>query len=178
MSISLQGNRTYRLCFDAMMTAFAMILSYLETLVPLQAFVALPGIRLGLANLAVMLVFALISPIDAAIVSAVRIFAMGLLFGSVTSLYFSAMGGLFSFLVLLLMRRVGRGCSYLGVSVLSAAAHNLGQMLAAVTLFDASLLTSYLPPLLFAALLCGSLVGMLLNLLLPRLQPLGRKYDL
>lgn len=170
MLISLRADKTRRLCFDAMMTALAMILSYLETLVPLQALIPLPGVRLGLANLAVVLVFVLVSPADAAVVSAVRIFAMGLLFGTPTSLYFSAMGGAVSFLTLLLMSRIGKKSSYLGVCVLCAAAHNLGQMLAATTLFGVSLLFTYLPFLILSALLCGAIVGLLLNLLVPRLQ--------
>ena len=60
--------------------------------------------------------------------------------------------------------------SFVGVSILSAAAHNTGQILAAVTLFDGSLLFSYLPMLLVASILCGGAVGILLNLTLPRLQ--------
>ncbi len=167
-----RADRTKRLCLDALFAATAMILSYLETLLPLQLLIPLPGVRLGLANLAVVLVFALIGRGDAALVSAVRILAMGLLFGSATSLYFSAMGGLFSFLVLLLLYKTGAKCSFLGVSVLCAAAHNTGQVLAASTLFGFELMISYLPLLLLAAVLCGGAVGALLNLATPRLEGL------
>ena len=170
MSISLRADRTRRICFDALLTAAAMILSYLESVIPLQMLIPLPGVRLGLANLAVVAVFVLVSPLDAAIVSAVRIFSMGLLFGSVTSLYFSALGGLCSFLMLLLLRYVGKKLSFVGVSLLCAAAHNTGQILAAITLFDKGLLFSYLPMLLLASVLCGGAVGILLNLITPRLQ--------
>lgn len=170
MLISLRADKTRRICFDALLTATAMLLSYLETVIPLQMLIPLPGVRLGLANFAVVTVFALVSPWDAALVSAVRILATGLLFGSVTSLYFSALGGLCSFLMLLLLRFVGRKMSFVGVSILSAAAHNTGQILAAVTLFDGSLLFSYLPMLLVASIFCGGAVGILLNLTLPRLQ--------
>lgn len=170
MLISLRADKTRRICFDALLAATAMLLSYLETVIPLQLLIPLPGIRLGLANLAVVTVFALVSPLDAALVSAVRIFATGLLFGSVTSLYFSALGGLCAFFMLLLLSYVGKSMSFVGVSILSAAAHNAGQILAAVTLFDPSLLFSYLPMLLLAAILCGGAIGALLNLTLPRLQ--------
>ena len=169
MSISLRGNLTRRLAIDAMLCAFAMMLSYLEVLLPLSAWIPLPGFRLGLANIAVLVVFCLFSPLDAAIVSAVRILLMGLLFGSVTSLYFSALGGFFSFLALLLMSWIGKKCSFLGVSVLSAAAHNVGQIIAAVTLFGTSLVSSYLPALLLASVVYGGIVGILLNLVVPRL---------
>lgn len=169
MSISLRDKRTQRICLDALLVAFAMMLSYLEVLLPLTAWIPLPGFRLGLANLAVTLTFFLLSPIDAAVVSAIRILLMGLLFGSATSLYFSAMGGLLSFLMLLLCAKFAKRCSLCGVSVLCAAAHNVGQIFAATTLFGVYLIFSYLPWLLLSAVVCGTMVGVLLNLTLPRL---------
>ncbi len=171
MSITSQGKLVRRMALDALLCVFAMMLSYLEVLLPLSVLIPLPGFRLGLANVAVVLVFVLFSPVDAALVSAVRILLMGLLFGSPTTLYFSAMGGLLSFLLLLVMRFIGKRCSFLGLSVLSAAAHNAGQILAAVTVFGTSLISSYLPFLLLASVLFGGIVGVLLNLLVPRLIP-------
>lgn len=170
MSISLQAERTRRMCLLSMMTVFAMLLSYLEALLPLQLLIPLPGFRLGLANVAVMVVFCLLSPMEAAIVSFVRILLMGLLFGSATSLYFSFLGGLCSFLMLLLLRCIGKKCSFVGASVLSAASHNIGQIIAAVTLFGPSLIFSYLPALLLASVIYGGAVGALLNLIIPKLQ--------
>ena len=171
MSISSQGKIVRRISLDALLCVFAMMLSYLEVLLPLSVIIPLPGFRLGLANLAVTVVFVLLSPTDAALVSAVRIVLMGLLFGTPTTLWFSAMGGAFSFLLLLLMRRIGKRCSFLGLSVLSAAAHNAGQIVAAMTVFGASLIASYLPFLLFASVIFGGIVGLLLNVLVPRLSP-------
>lgn len=175
MSISLRAERTRRVCLDALLIALAMMLSYLEVLLPLQLWIPLPGFRLGLANLVVVLVFCLLSPVDAAIVSASRILLMGLLFGSATSLWFSAMGGLFSYLTLLLLSKCAKRCSFLGVSILSAAAHNSGQITAAATLFGGSVVLSYLPFLLIAALIYGTIVGILLNLLFPRIRLLLQK---
>ena len=170
MSISLRADRTRRICLDAMLVAIAMMLSYLEVLLPLDALIPLPGFRLGLANIVVLLTFCLISKIDAAIVSALRVLLMGLLFGTVTSLYFSALGALFSFLTLFLLSKCGRCFSFIGVSVLCAAAHNCGQMTAAVTLFGTSLIFSYLMVLLVAAIVFGAVVGALLNLCYPRVR--------
>ena len=172
MSISWRDKHTRRVCLDALLVALAMLCSYLETLLPLTAWIPLPGVRLGLANLVVTLTLVLLSAADAAAVSAVRILLTGLLFGSATSLWFSMLGGLFAYLMLVLLVRLGRGLSYLGVSVLCAAAHQCGQMLAAATLFGAAPLLSYLPWLLFASIGCGAAVGALLNLLVPRLLPL------
>ena len=171
MSTMLRGSLVRRIAVDAFLCVFAMMLSYLEVLLPLTALIPLPGFRLGLANLAITLAFVLLSPWDAVLISAVRILLSGMLFGSPTSLYFSALGGIFSLLLLLLMRVIGRGCSFFGLSVLSAAAHNFGQTVAAVTLFGTSLIASYLPILLLASVIFGGIVGVLLNLLVPRLAP-------
>ena len=172
MSISLRDSRTRRLCLDAMLLCGALMLSYLEVLLPLGSAIPLPGFRLGLANLVVTAVFCLVSPIDAAIVSAARIMIMGVLFGSVTSLYFSALGGIFAYLMLLLLSKIGRRCSFFGVSVLCAAAYNTGQIFAAMTLFGTALITSYLPALLLASALYGGAVGCVLNLCMPRFSAL------
>ncbi|MBE6553011.1 MAG: Gx transporter family protein [Ruminococcaceae bacterium] len=170
MSILSRGNRIRRITLDACLTALAMTLSYLELLLPLNLLIPLPGVRLGLANVVVLIAFCLVSKLDAAIISAVRILLMGLLFGTVTSLWFSFLGGLLSYLTLLLLSHIGRGFSFLAVSVLSAAAHNTGQILAATLLFEASVIFSYLPVLLLASVFFGGIVGLLLNLLLPRLK--------
>ena len=171
MSILSQGNRVRRVSLDAMLCAFCLILSYLEVLIPFEGILPFPGFRLGLCNFAVLAVFCLLSPLDAAIVSGMRILLMGMLFGTATSFYFSVLGGICSFLMLLLLRAVRTRCSFIGVSILSAAAHNTGQMLAAVTLFGFSLIPTYLPFLLMASVLYGGLIGMLLNLAIPKLQP-------
>ncbi len=153
-----------------------MMLSYLEVLLPLGLWIPLPGFRLGLANFAVTAVFFLLSPVDAAAVSLVRIALMSLLFGSVTSFWFSILGGIFAYLMLLFCAKFARRCSMIGVSVLSAAAHNCGQILAATALFGTGLILSYLPWLLIASVVCGGTVGVLLNLTVPRLRvPLERR---
>ena len=170
MSTSSQANLIRRICIDAMLCVLAMMLSYLEAILPLNLLVPIPGFRLGLANVIIVAVFCLFKPIDAFAVLSVRILLMGLLFGSPTSLYFSAMGGVFSFAVLALAKYLCKKCSLIGVSILCAAAHNTGQVIAAVTIFDAALITTYLPALLLASAVYGGIVGVLLNLLLPRLQ--------
>ena len=170
MSTSSQANLIRRICIDAMLCVLAMMLSYLEAVLPLNLLLPIPGFRLGLANVIIVAVFCLFKPIDAFAVLSVRILLMGLLFGSPTSLYFSTMGGIFSFAVLMFAKYLCKNCSFIGVSILCAAAHNTGQVIAAVTIFDAALITTYLPALLLASAIYGGIVGVLLNLLLPRLQ--------
>ena len=172
MWTSLRADRTRRLCLNAVLVATAMMLSYLEVLIPMELFLPLPGFKLGLANTVTLLAFTQVSKADAAVISALRILLMGLLFGSPTSFFFSAMGGLFAYAALTVAVHLLKSCSYCGASVVCAAAHNLGQLLAAALLFGSSILLSYLPFLLFAALLSGSLTGLLLNVAIPRLPSL------
>ena len=175
MSILSRDKRVRRITSDALLIALAMMLSYLEILLPLNLFLPIPGFRLGLSNVVILAVFCLLSKLDAAIVSAVRIILMGILFGSVTSLWFSAMGGAFSFCMLLLLSVIGKKCSFIGVSVLSAAAHNCGQIVAASLLFGSEIILSYLPVLLIASVFYGGIVGCLLNLLVPRISNLLKR---
>lgn len=169
----------HRLCLDAMLLGIALLLSYLEAILPLMAWLPLPGFKLGLANILVTLVFVVLSPWDAAIISLARISLMGLLFGNVTSLTFSLCGGLLSYLGLWLLVRLGRRhFSMTGVSVGCAALHNLGQLLAAALWFGTDVILSYLPMLLIAALLFGCVTGQLLYLILPRVQRILGKSSL
>lgn len=172
MSIRSLGNRfsTRRLTLDAALLAAALMLSLCETLLPLGAWIPLPGFKLGLANLITVLAFSLLTPADALVISLIRVGITSLLFGTWTALFFSASGAMLAFLALLLARVLLRRCSYIGVSVFSAAAHNVGQTLAAAALFGPTVPLSYLPLLLPAAVLSGTLTGVLLNLSVPRLE--------
>ena len=165
-----------RLCKNAAMLALAMIFSFVEHLVPLSLLIPLPGVKLGLANVVITALFFLASPLDALIVSAARIGLSALLFGTPVSLMFSTFGGLCAYLFLWACRPFyDRFLSFVGVSVLSATGHHIGQMLAAVVLFDNGVLLTYLPVLLVAGTVVGSVTGLLLNVMSPRLQKLFKR---
>ncbi len=164
--------RAKRLCLNAMLLGLCLLLSYLEAILPLTVWLPLPGFKLGLSNIIIALVFAAISPWDALCVSLCRIGLMGLLFGNLSSFSFSLCGGLLSYLGLWLL--VGRKhFSMVGVSVGCAALHNLGQLLMAALWFGSPVIFSYLPVLLIAALLFGTVTGIFLQILLPRFQKLS-----
>jgi len=159
-----------RLCFDAMAVACALILSYLEAVLPINI-VPIPGFKLGLANIAVMLVFFNVSPLDAAGVSAARILLQSILFGSPISAVFSISGAVLSYIFLLLVRGgKGRWFSYIGISVGAATCHNIGQMIAASVMFSDTGVFYYLPWLLGASLVAGLAVGILIELLEKRIS--------
>ncbi len=159
-----------RLTLDAMMLGMALLLSYLEAILPLSVWIPLPGFKLGLANILVTLAFVIISPLDAAMVSFCRIVIMGILFGNAVSFTFSLCGGILSYLGLWLLASAGkRMFSMIGVSVGCAALHNTGQLLAAMLWFGTDAVFGYLPMLLLASLLFGSITGVLLCYTVPRL---------
>ncbi len=162
-----------RLCIDAMLLAMAMLLSYLEAILPLTFWLPIPGFKLGLANIIITLVFVSISPWDAALISACRISLMAMLFGNISGFIFSLCGGILSLVGLWLLTKIGKRIfSMIGVSVGCAALHNIGQLLAASLYFGTSVILGYLPILLIAALLFGTVTGILLQLILPRFNNL------
>ncbi len=158
-----------RLCLDAMLLSISLLLSYIEAVLPLTVWLPLPGFKLGLANIIITLVFVTISPFDAALISFCRVSVMGILFGNISSFLFSLCGAALSYLGLwLLARAARRAFSILGVSVGCAALHNVGQLFAASLWFGTEVMLGYLPILLIAALIFGTVTGILLEFILPR----------
>ena len=143
----------------ALICGAALILSYLESFIPMPR--AVPGVKLGLANIAVILCGYLVSLPDAWAVSALRIVISSLLFGSVTSLWFSLTGGMFALaaLTLLLKTPARDKVSPIGVSVACAASHNTGQIAAACAVFGNAGIFRYLPALLLFSAVFGLVTG-------------------
>ena len=163
----LSANRafTHRLCADALMLCVALMLSYLEAILPVHLVLPLPGFRFGWAQLAVTLTFFRVGRTDAAVVSLARVLIMGLLFGSATTIYFSLCGSLLAYIGLWIGYAALRTrCSFIGLGVLCAALHNIGQLAAAATLFGNGIVMAYLPVLLLSSIVFGSLGGWVLNL--------------
>ena len=150
-----------------LLVALALILSYLESLVPLSF--GVPGIKLGLPNLVVIFALYRLSPRSAAVISLIRVLLSAVLFGSVLSLAYSAAGAVLSFLVMWGMQRSGK-FGETGVSVAGALAHNAGQILAAALLLETSRLTWYLPALCVSGTIAGICIGLLSALLIKRIK--------
>ncbi len=166
--LSVKNQKGRRVVFDAVFLALALILSYLEFLFPVSLVVPLPGFKLGFANLVILALAVHVSMMDAGVVSLLRVTLVAMLFGNMISFWFSLCGALFSLAVIFLGKRV-TVFSYIGLSVLSATGHNIGQLVAAVFLFGWSIVWSYLPVMLVASVLFGTICGILLNFLMPRI---------
>lgn len=146
-----------------LLTALAMIFSYIEAM--LTSFLPLPmppGVKLGLANTVVTLAFFGISPKYAFMISVGRVLLSALLFGNATSLVYSALGALFAFAGLALSARLGERISFVGASIFSAVLHSIGQICASICFFGAAPIY-YLPTLIIASIVFGSVTGALMN---------------
>ena len=157
--------KTKRLVLLAMLTAVAMILSYVESLLPS---VGIPGVKLGLANIAVIFALFRFGWKEAAALSLVRAVLVSLLFGSVGAMLYSLAGAVLSLAVMALLRRIDR-FSTVGVSVAGGVAHNAGQILMAMLILQTKQLLGYLPVLAVSGIAGGVLTGLVAALLIRRI---------
>ena len=162
--------KTRKITTLALLTAAAMILSYVESLLPS---VGVPGVKLGLANIAVIFALYRLGWKEAAAISLVRVGMVSLLFGSVGALFYSLAGALLSLAVMTLLRRLDV-FSPVGVSVAGGVSHNVGQILMAMVLLETERLIWYLPVLILTGLGGGILVGLCGAALVKRIPPLEK----
>ena len=149
-----------KIAYCGMLTALAMIFSYVEALIPVSF--GIPGIKLGLANLVVLTGLYYLRPGEVLAVSVSRILLMGFLFGSGMSIVYSLAGGLLSFIVMLLLVKADQ-FSRIGVSAAGAVCHNIGQLMVAALVLKTAALVYYLPALMIAGLVTGIAMGFLSN---------------
>lgn len=138
--------------------AMAMILSYVESQIP--AFYAIPGIKIGLANIVVVFALYKFGWKEAVLISFVRIFLIATLFGSAVSLLYSVAGAVLSLGGMMILKKLNL-FSEVAVSVSGGVLHNLGQILMAMFIMGTELLAYYFPFLMFSGILSGVVIGVL-----------------
>ena len=143
--------------------AVAIIFGYVESLIPF--FAGIPGMKLGLANLAVLFILEKYTWKEAALVSAVRIIVIGFMFGNLYSLA----GAALSLTVMTFMKKKS-GFSILGISVAGGVSHNIGQLIIAGLITMTSGLIYYAPALLISGVITGLLIGTLTGEVLKRIR--------
>ena len=144
--------------FCAILTALALALSYMERFIPLQLVIPLPGLKLGLANIVTLTALFLLKYRYAFAILVIRCILGAVFGGGITGLAFSLSGGLLALSVMVIGKRA-RGFSVYGISVMGAAAHNIGQILAAMVLMNSVYVGAYLPWLLLVGIATGLLTG-------------------
>ena len=151
----------------AMMIALALVFSYVETLIPINF--GIPGVKLGLANLVIVAALYLIGGKEAFLVSVVRIFLSGFMFGNLAPIMYSLAGGLLSLAVMLILKKTDK-LSILAVSVLGGICHNIGQLIVAILVVENLKLIFYVPVLLISGFVTGLLIGIVSRVILPAVR--------
>ena len=144
----------------ALFTAFAVILSYIETFIPT---VGIPGAKLGLANFAVIMVMYAVGNKEAFFINVIRIIIIGLFFGNMFSICFSIAGALVSFIGMVLLKSTKR-ISMITVAII----HNVGQIIIASVILKNVGIFTYVPILMIAGIITGTVIGILSNILYKR----------
>lgn len=156
------------------MIALAFIFSYLDTLVPIN--IGIPGVKPGFANIVVLSALYLYDKKDALIISVIRIVLAGVVFSGTYAMLYSLAGGLLSYLAMIIAVRVKK-LSVIGVSVIGAIFHNLGQIIVAAFVTETYRIAYYFPMLIVSAVITGVLIGTLSGIIIKRIYKIHTDRD-
>ena len=161
------NKKTLKLTTLAITISFAMVLSYIESRIP--AFVAIPGIKVGLANIAVIFTLYKLGVKEAVVISLIRVALVSMLFGSPVSLIYSFSGAVLSLLSMILLKKL-TPLTTVTISVTGGVMHNIGQIAAACFMLSTNVVIYYLPFLLISGTVAGIVVGIASALLADRVK--------
>ena len=150
-------------------TALALLFSYIESLIPFH--IGIPGVKLGLANLIIVIALYKMNARQAFLLSVTRIVLAGFLFGNLFSILYSLAGGMLSLIVMILLKKQN-GFSVMGVSVAGGVFHNVGQLVIAMLVTESLNLFYYVPVLMISGLITGIFIGIIANEMMKRLRRL------
>ena len=154
-----------------LLTAVAIVLGYFEHLLPVTG---IPGVKLGLANTVLLYALYLLDIPSAILLMFLKVGVSGLLFGGPAAMLYSFAGGVLSLIVMIFARKMP-GLSVVGVSIMGAVSHNIAQMLVAVFVVETRAILAYLPVLLLAAAVTGTLTGLIARYTFRGLNPAAAK---
>lgn len=162
----INTTETKKITLSALMSALALIFSYIEFLIPFSP--GIPGIKLGIANIVVLIALYYLGAGYAVVINLVRVFVAGLLFNGLFGALYSLSGALMSLIVMMLLKKSGL-FSVTGVSLAGGVAHNFGQLIVAAFLISNIKIFIYFPVLIFSGLISGIAIGILAHIILSRL---------
>lgn len=163
----MRNKKTLQLTTMAFVIAFAMILSFVESRIP--AFVAIPGVKVGLANIAVIFTLYKLGVKEAITVSIIRVLLISMLFGSPVSLIYSISGATLSLATMILLKKL-TPLTEVTISVTGGVMHNMGQIAAASFMLSTNVVIYYLPFLLVSGTIAGVVVGIASAILIKRIK--------
>lgn len=150
------GKRARKTAYLGLLTSLALIVSYVEFLIPIP--MGIPGVKPGLANLVIVWALYTMKPGEALLVNIMRILLAGFLFGNLSMILYSVAGALASFLAMYLVKKSG-WLNVTGVSIVGGILHNMGQLALAAAVLETSSLVYYAPVLVGAGAVTGFLIG-------------------
>lgn len=149
-----------------MLVALAMVLGFVETLIPIN--LGIPGMKLGLANIVVVIALFLFDVKTAVVVSILRIILIAMTFGNMSMMFYSIAGASLSLLSMVTVSKI-KSFSLISVSIIGGIMHNVGQIICAAFVVRTNGVFTYLPVLIIAGLVSGALIGIVAGLILVRL---------
>lgn len=155
----------------ALLAAAALVLSYIESLLPLP--IPVPGIKLGLSNTVLLYSLLLMSKKETVLLMLIKVLISGFTFTGISAMLYSLAGGTLSIAAMLLAKKL-KGISVAGISISGAAMHNIGQCLVALCFIPYKAVLLYLPPLLLSAVITGALTGIIAKYILNHLSRRNR----
>jgi heptaprenyl diphosphate synthase len=159
--------KTNKIAFLGLLVALAFVLSYVEMLLPIS--IGIPGAKIGLANLVVMVALYTIGPQNAFILSIVRVVLVGFTFGNMAMMIYSMAGAMLSFVAMIIGKKT-KLFSITGVSVLGGVFHNVGQIIVAIIALDAASLVYYFPFLVVIGTISGIVIGIVSGMITERIK--------
>ena len=158
---------TKKIAILSMTVAVAMVLSFIESQIP--PLVAIPGVKIGLANIAIVFALYKFGVKEAVIVSLIRLFLISLLFGNLASMLYGLGGAILSLTAMILLKKL-TPLSAVGVSVAGGVCHNIGQIIVASLIMETNIILYYLPFLLLSGTVAGIAIGFASALLVERIK--------
>lgn len=158
-----------KVAYFGVFTALALIFSYVESLIPIQ--LGIPGVKLGLANLIIVIALYKMGIKESYILSIVRIVLAGFMFGNLFAILYSLAGGILSLTTMCILKRTDKFSVY-GVSMAGGVFHNIGQLIMAAIVLESISIGYYFPVLLISGLVTGLVIGIISNEMLKRLKKL------
>lgn len=156
-----------KVAYFGVFTALALIFSYIESLIPINF--GIPGAKLGLANLMVVIVLYKMGAKEAYMLSMVRIVLSGFLFGNLFGILYSLAGGILSLSIMTLLKKTDK-FSIIGISMAGAVFHNIGQLIIAGIVVESANVIYYMPALLIVGLATGLVIGIISSETIKRLR--------
>lgn len=152
-----------------MLASIALVFSFIESLIPINLLIPIPGIKLGLANIVIIWVLYSMGTTQAYIINVARVLLSGFLFGSLYSIIFAMAGALVSLTVMWALKKTKKFSSF-GVSIAGGITHNIAQIMVAMIVLENARLVYYLPVLLISGVVSGIAVGILGTLLYSKVK--------